>query len=226
MIAVAGSDVALRLRAGIITPRSLVRASHALQQLVTDRKYAPVARCIFNAPLNMAVLYEHLSPRRRSLVPFFLRTCGDIHQAHKQDRLLSSGVAQCVARWTHNPKVRGSHRICRALSICFAQSSDFASKSCASCLRRTLRINAEPSSAAAGVAQRLGIGALIQRSPCQALQQLTASPTTQPGFAARCKFRRRGESAGQKADVSVFAKLIIWIPFGDHPLKLERYRED
>ena len=30
----------------------------------------------------------------------------------------------------------------------------------------------------------------------------------------------------QKADVYVFPKVIDWIPFGDHPLKLERYRED
>ena len=39
-------------------------------------------------------------------------------------------------------------------------------------------------------------------------------------------FRRRSESICEMAGDYVFPKVLDWIPFGDHPLKLERYRED
>ena len=105
---------------------------------------SPIA--FLNVRLNfLLLLYEHSSPRRRFLVPCLLRTVGVIHQA----------------RQAHYPEVRGanpssaihipvSHRICRALSVWFAPSNAFASKPCAGCLRRTLRIDTEPSATAAG----------------------------------------------------------------------------
>ena len=56
-----------------------------------------------------------------------------------------------------------------------------------------------------------------------------------PNPSARTKLESRGLaclqafSSGawlQRANLRMMQELVSWIPFGDHPLKLERYRED
>jgi hypothetical protein len=50
--------------------------------------------------------------------------------------------------------------------------------------------------------------------------------TTQAMPTLHSSFGRQGALISLLAEARVPMFLFIWIPFGDHPLKLERYRED
>jgi len=80
----------------------------------------------------------------------------------------------------------------------------------------------------------------MKASPSQALYEALQCSASTSDIAQACAWgrasvlhkaaasrRRRRQGNPQPKAVAVrSSNLIYWIPFGDHPLKLERYRED